>query len=93
MSILFIVVDISLAVWGSIGYPFWMYCLNVLLVVIASSFFDTSTVQAIKTGRFFLFGHAVGLVLALIAFRFALFIFPIWLVLQILESVYVVRRG
>jgi len=88
MYILFFVVNIGLAIWASIGHSFWIYFLNSVLIVIASSAFTTSTVQAIASRRFWLSGHGIGLALALIAFRSALFILPIWLFLQITESVF-----
>lgn len=88
MYILFFVVNIGLAIWASIGHSFWIYLLNSILIVVASSAFSTSTVQAIATRRLWLSGHGIGLALALIAFRSALFILPIWLFLQITESAF-----
>lgn len=88
MYILVFIVNVGFGVWLSLGHSFWAYCLNILLVLGAMCYICTSTVQAIASGRSILLGHIIGVVLAIIAFRFHLLIFPIWLLLQLGASFY-----
>jgi hypothetical protein len=88
MYILVFIVNVGFGMWMSLGHSFWTYCLNIFLLLVAMCCICTSTVQAIASGRSILPGHILGFVLALIAFRVHLLIFPIWLFLQFGASFY-----